>query len=131
LNNDCLGDKPICHLWIYFNLLKWFEENLKTSSAGWDSSMKSGVYILPKLNIYGTPIVNKYFEGKLKNTLVRGWNRVWNFKDFKTNRGTFMVNRLSNHKVVLYEVCLNSSVGQTTWTFRKLLNSANDYWFGS
>jgi len=42
-----------------------------------------------------------------------------------------MVNRLSNHKVVLYEVCLNSSVGQTTWTFRKLLNSANDYSFVS
>jgi len=34
--------------------------------------MKMGEYILPKLNIYGTPIVNKYFEGKLKNTLVRG-----------------------------------------------------------
>ena len=74
--------------------------------------MKSGVYILPKLNIYGTPIVNKYFEGKLKNTLVRGWNRVWNFKDFKTNGGTFMVKRLSNHKVGLQGGCLNCSVGQ-------------------
>jgi len=34
--------------------------------------MNLGAYILPKLNINGIPIANKYFEGKLKNTLVRG-----------------------------------------------------------
>jgi hypothetical protein len=34
--------------------------------------MKKGGKLLPKLNICETPIVNKYFEGKLKNTLVRG-----------------------------------------------------------
>jgi len=44
----------------------------KTSSVGCQLNMKMGGYILPKLNINGTPIANKYFEGKLKNTLVRG-----------------------------------------------------------
>jgi len=34
--------------------------------------MKMGEYILPKLNSCGTPIADKYLEGKLKNTLVRG-----------------------------------------------------------
>jgi len=34
--------------------------------------MNMGGKLLPKLNICETPIVNKYFEGKLKNTLVRG-----------------------------------------------------------
>jgi len=45
--------------------------------------MNIGEYILLKLNINGTPIANKYFEGKLKNTLVRGWNRVRKFVDLK------------------------------------------------
>jgi len=47
--------------------------------------MNLGGYILPKLNIYGIPIANKYHEGKLKNALVRGWNRVWKFIDVKAN----------------------------------------------
>ena len=56
------------------------------SSVRWQLSMKTGEYILPKLNIYGIPIANKYLEGKLKNALVRGWNRVWKFKDVKANK---------------------------------------------
>jgi len=54
--------------------------------------MNTGVYILPKLNTYGIPIVNKYHEGKLKNALVRGWNRVWTFADGKRNKKIFSAN---------------------------------------
>jgi len=52
--------------------------------------MNKGGYILPKLNTYGIPIVNKYLEGKLKNALVRGWNRVWKFADVKGNKKIFL-----------------------------------------
>ena len=53
------------------------------SSTDCHISVNKGESILPKLNTYGIPIANKYLEGKLKNTLVRGWNRVWKFMDFK------------------------------------------------
>jgi len=55
----------------------------KKSSTGWQTCVKVGEYILPKLNILKIPIANKYFEGKLKNTLVREWNRVWKLADCK------------------------------------------------
>ena len=69
-------------------------KNLKKSSTGWNTCMNKGEYILPKLNIYGIPIANKYLEGKLKNTLVRGWNRVWKFMDSKANDREFFVKKI-------------------------------------
>ena len=66
-----------------FNLKDYY----KKSSTGWQTSVKMGAYILPKLNILRIPIVNKYFEGKLKNTLVREWNRVWKLADCKADTG--------------------------------------------
>jgi len=31
-----------------------------------------------RLNIAGRPIANKYSDGKMKSTLKREWNSVWN-----------------------------------------------------
>ena len=37
-----------------------------------------GGNVLPKLNICGRPIANKYREGKVKRTLEKMWNSTWN-----------------------------------------------------
>ena len=75
--------------------------------------MNMGEYILPKLNIYGIPIANKYLEGKLKNTLVRGWNRVWIFMDFNANKIKLKINYkiLKNFLNRKKRVYLNLSMG--------------------
>jgi len=77
LNNDSLGEMPINLTLKSGDFLRWSSvlhvlNNYETSSVGWNLNMNMGGKLLPKLNICETPIVNKYFEGKLKNTLVRG-----------------------------------------------------------
>jgi len=76
LNNDRMGEMPSSCSRILVATFggHWVcMRDLKKSSVGWNLNMKGGgKLLLPKLNMCETPIVNKYFEGKLKNTLVRG-----------------------------------------------------------
>ena len=48
------------------------EESNSQSQIAWDCCSKSRDILLPRLNIDGKPIANKYCEGKMKRTLKRG-----------------------------------------------------------
>ena len=96
-NNNSFGAMPMLLLWVRLILLDLI--SLGRILLKWVALVEILVWIwesklLPKLNIYGTPIANKYFEGKLKNTLVRGWNRVWKFMDSKANDREFFVKKI-------------------------------------
>ena len=55
---------------LYLALAKSKEVLAESSSLG--LLLKSGDKLLPRLNIDGKPIANKYCEGKMKRTLKRG-----------------------------------------------------------
>ena len=74
-----------------------------------------GDKLLPRLNIYGKPIANKYCEGKMKRTLKR------ESKDLKSLRGSgrnlfFGVDLvwLSNHCTLLAPQGLLGALGETS-----------------
>ena len=65
-------------------------------------SALKGDILLPRLNINGKPIANKYCEGKMKRTLERG---LKDLKPFKRKRSEEHTN--SSHTVISYAVfCL-------------------------
>lgn len=58
-------------------------EALSESRYGRESMLNKGGDYLPRLNISGKPIANKYREGKLKSTLKRESTRTWNCGDWR------------------------------------------------
>ena len=91
LNYKRIGVSPNFPIWLIINFCWWLSImfNNELSSIGWNTHVNTGECILPKLNIYKKPIADKYFEGKLKNTLIREWNRVWKFMDCNANNFIF------------------------------------------
>ena len=61
-------------------------ETFSKSRFVWKCKLNKGDNLLPRLNICGRPIANKYREGKLKSTLERESIRTWNRQGWRDGR---------------------------------------------